>query len=360
MPLTSLSMRADTWMDGVAAAGQDLRLEQVGAFLTGASPSGSTGIAARPGVRYGTGDPLKISASSGMTLAVNAGIAWVQGSAAANSGMYTGCLDTAGTVTLATSDPTNPRIDNIIVQVIDNGDATSTTKVTPQTGTPASSPVAPTLPANSLLLAQVAVAASTSSIVAGNITDKRVWTVSVGGIVPMANVTGGISGPAGLYGQDLSTGRLKVADGAGNARQPKVAAFAPASASATFFASINSNTTKQSIMSASVTVDGVTELEVTFTWQSLASSSGVQSVLDVVFLDFSTTGTGSSATWGPVNGNFQLNNTSVKVFTGGMIRSWITPAAGTVTIYVLGQLAQSGGYYNVEYPYLRVQANVQQ
>src|SRR3954464_435191 len=177
MPLTSTPMRNFAWGDGLALNGQGLRLQQGSALLTGASPSGSTGIAARPGVRYGTGDPLKIATSSGMTLAVNAGIAWVQGSASATAGMYTCCLDTASTVILATSDPTNPRIDNIIAQVTDHGDGPSTAVVTPQTGTPAASPVAPTLPANSLLLATVAVAASTSSIVAGNITDKRVWTV---------------------------------------------------------------------------------------------------------------------------------------------------------------------------------------
>jgi len=121
MPLTSLNLRNSTWMDGVQVSAQDLRLQQSGAFLTGASPSGSTGIAARPGLRYGTGDGLKVSASSGMTLSVNAGLVWVQGTAAANAGMYEGVLDTAGTVTLATSDPTNPRIDNIIVQFTDVG-----------------------------------------------------------------------------------------------------------------------------------------------------------------------------------------------------------------------------------------------
>lgn len=262
MPLTALSMRNDVWMDGVAVAGQDLRLQQGGAFLTGASPSGSTGIAARPGVRYGTGDPLKISTSSGMVLAVNAGIAWVQGTASANAGMYTGCLDTAGTVTLATSDPTNPRIDNIIMQVTDVGTSSSTTVVTPQTGTPAASPVAPTLPANSLLLATVAVGAGVSSITAGNITDKRVWTTSVGGILPMANVTGGISGMAGLYAHDLSTGRTKVSDGAGAAVQPKIGAFAPVKQTLTATTASVSPGSSLTVLSASVTTDGVTEIKI--------------------------------------------------------------------------------------------------
>lgn len=355
MPLTALSMRNDVWMDGITVNGQDLRLQQSGAFLTGASPSGSTGIAARPGVRYGTGDPLKISASSGMTLAVNAGIAWVQGSAAANSGMYTGCLDTAGTVTLATSDPTNPRIDNIIVQVIDNGDGTSTTKVTPQTGTPAASPSAPTLPANSLLLAQVAVAASTSTIVAGNITDKRVWTTSVGGIVPMVNVTGGISGMAGLYAHDLSTGRTKVSDGSGNARAPKVAAFAPAT-SKVDTATITTSPSVQVITSVSVTVDGATELEATAFWRSIDLGTGTPASGDVVFLGFSLIPTGGS--WLGNDGTCYLfcRGSGSGQSSGGMFRSWCTPSAGTYTIYATGQLGQSTTYAFRAFN-LRVQAN---
>lgn len=324
MPLTSLSMRNDTWMDGVQVAGQDLRLQGASAWLTGASPSGSTGIAARPGVRYGTGDPLKISASSGMTLAVNAGIAWVQGTAAANAGMYTGCLDTAGTVTLATSDPTNPRIDNIIVQVTDNGNNTSTTVVTPQTGTPAASPVAPTLPANSLLLAQVAVAANTSSIVAGNITDKRVWTAATGGITPMANVTGGISGMAGLYAHDLSTGRLKVSDGSGNARAPKTVAFAPAYS--TFSSPTIAAGTSSTIATVTQAVDGVTEVEVTLLCAQVLQNSGSAGarLICSAFMDGVLISTPGAYTWAAPSSSSAYGPPLSH-------RAWITPASGTHT-----------------------------
>lgn len=259
MPLTALSMRNDVWMDGVQVNAQDLRLEQTSALLTAASPSGTTGIAARPGVRYAPGSPLLVTASSGMTLGVAAGVAWVQGSAAANAGVYTGCLDTAGTVTLATSDPTNPRIDNIIVQVTDNGNNTSTTVVTPQTGTPAPSPVAPTVPSNSLLLAQVAVGAGVSTINSGNITDKRVYSASNGGITVMTNTTSGISGPAGLYVDDLSTGRLRRSDGAGNAVSPKIGPF---NAVTNTFAALSLGANGSGTSSFfNFQVDGNTELE---------------------------------------------------------------------------------------------------
>src|SRR4051812_10378072 len=119
--VTSVAMHPDAWMDGVQVNAQDLRLQAVSAHLTGASPSGSTGIAARPGVRYGTGSPLLVAAASGMNVTVNAGVAFVQGSTSATAGMHTGCLDTTATLTVTTSDPTNPRIDNVIVQVTDVG-----------------------------------------------------------------------------------------------------------------------------------------------------------------------------------------------------------------------------------------------
>lgn len=261
----SLPMRNDVWMDGVAVAGQDLRLQQSGAFLTAASPSGTTGIAARPGVRYGVGSPLAVSAASGMNLTVNAGIAWIQGSAAANAGVYTGCLDTAGTITVAGADPSNPRIDNVIVQVIDLGTSGSTTAVTLQTGVAAGTPSPPTLPANSLLLAQIAVGAGVTSIVGANITDMRPYTVATGGIVPMANTTSGITGPAGLYAHDLATGRMRVSDGAGNARGVKTGAFAPVTTIASGLLGANFHVSpggSGTIASASINVDGATEIRI--------------------------------------------------------------------------------------------------
>ena len=344
MPLTSVNLRNSTWMDGVQVGAQDLRLQQSGAFLTGASPSGSTGIAARPGVRYGTGDGLKISASSGMTLAVNPGVVWVQGSASANSGMYEGVLDTANTVTLATSNPTNPRIDNIIVQFTDLGTSSSTAVVTPQTGTPAASPSAPALPSNSLLLAQVAVAASTSSIVAGNITDKRVWTVATGGIVPMTNVTGGLTGQAGLYAHDLSTGRLKVSDGSGNAVSPKTAPFAPQAAGATATITIGSPTT---LASLAITMDGVTEVEMRFTWSQITAGTGTSSDSPLISL----LAAGSTVK------TFSLYPSAGGSINGGSLFANVTPAAGATTFALTSSGSGTSGHtFNLSSGVLRVSA----
>lgn len=325
----SVNTHPDAWMDGVAVAGQDLRLQVASAMLTGASPSGTTGIAARPGVRYGVGSPLLVQASSGMNLTVNAGVAFVQGSASATAGMYTCCLDTTGTITVATSDPTNPRIDNVIAQVTDNGDNTSTSVVTLQTGTPAASPSAPALPANALLLAQIAVGAGVGSITAANITDGRVYTSASGGIVPMANTTGGITGPAGMYAHDLSSGRLRVSDGAGNARQPKVGAFAPVTKLVTSPVNAGPGATV-TIASVSFATDGQTEIVIDATFPGIGQPS--PNIGDNAILRLLMDGTSLSA-WVP--GGFlwwSQRANDIQYEQGGRITSWVTPAAGSHTV----------------------------
>lgn len=340
----------DAWMDGVAVNGNDLRLELAGAFLTGASPSGSTGIAARPGVRYGTGSPLLAQASSGMTISVNPGVAWVQGTVSATAGMYTCCLDTASTITVATSDPSNPRIDNVICKIVDNGNNTSTTQITLQTGTPAPSPVAPTLPANSLLLATVAVGAGVSSISAGNITDARAYTSATGGIVPMANTTGGISGPPGTYADDLSTGRLRRSDGSGNARAVKTGAFAPALQRST--SSFTINGTVSTLLTQSVTVDGVTEVEVRAGYRNVSPISGPvvgDSLLFQVLMDGSV--------WPDSFGGWYFRQESTAITGGGgtSLPFWGTPAAGTHTFTLTGVVSSGSGQYVAQVPFLRVE-----
>lgn len=345
----SANARAGAYLDGVALAGQDLRLQEHSAVLTGASPSGTTGIAARPGVRPGLGSPLLVQASSGMNITVNAGVAWVQGSASANAGMYAACLDAAATITVATSDPTNPRIDNVIVQVTDLGSSSSTTVITLQTGTPAPSPVAPALPANALLLATIAVAANASTIVAGNITDARVYTVGAGGIVPM-DTSGGLTGQAGLYAHDTVTGRLKVANGSGNARQPKVGAFAAVSNTV---ASATANTSSfTNAVTLNVTVDGATELMVFASWPAITPASGI-SVGDYLETQIAIDGSGI----GQANIT-RVDSTSLNVSDGGCIFAWSTPSAGTHTFALI--CLAVGHNFTISNPYIRIWPSQQQ
>jgi hypothetical protein len=353
--VTSVPLHNAVWMDGIQVNANDLRLQTVAGMLTGASPSGSTGISARPGVRYGNGNPMQVNASSGMSVTVNSGVAFVQGSTSATSGMYTGCLDTTSTLTATTSDPTNPRIDNVIVQFVDNGNNTSTGTINIQAGTPAASPVAPTLPANSLLLAQISVGAGVSSITSGNITDKRVWTVASGGILPMSNTSSGITGQAGLYAHDLSSGRLRVSDGSGNARQPKLGAFGAVTnqVSGNVGTSVGSYT---SVVSVSVTVDGVTEVEIYASWTGMYPGSGTAAG-DYIQYQLAVDG------FGGVLGSaapavMRVDSSSLNIADSGSIRGWITPSSGTHTFALM--VESQGHAFQVAYPFIRVAPSLQQ
>lgn len=115
-----------------------------------------------------------------MSVQVSAGMAWVPGSQVANiSGTtwdtqadYFTLNDGPVTLTIATADATNPRIDVVYVAVQDSfyAGATNTPVLGVVTGTPAPSPTVPALPANALSLAQVSVVANATSITNSKIT----------------------------------------------------------------------------------------------------------------------------------------------------------------------------------------------
>lgn len=121
---------------------------------------------------------LAVTANSpvGMSVRVASGWAAIVGTTQANMGTYVAYNDAQVTLTITTADATNPRIDLVCMTVNDSYYSGSTNNVTLQVvaGTPAGSPVAPTLPDNSISLATVAVAAGALSITSGNITDTRV------------------------------------------------------------------------------------------------------------------------------------------------------------------------------------------
>jgi hypothetical protein len=111
-----------------------------------------------------------------MSVSVAAGYANIVGTTQSNMGSYVAYNDAAATLTVTTANPSNPRIDIVVVQVSDayyTGTLNSVS-FSVVAGTPAVSPVAPTTPANSILLATIAVAAGATQILNANITDNRV------------------------------------------------------------------------------------------------------------------------------------------------------------------------------------------
>jgi len=129
---------------------------------------------------------------AGMSVRVAAGWAAIIGTTQANMGAYVAYNDAQATLTVTTADPTNPRIDRVVVTVRDAYYTGAFNDVIFQVlaGTPAGSPTAPAVPANSISLATIAVGAAVTSIVTANITDTRVAVTSNLNISSLPSQTG--------------------------------------------------------------------------------------------------------------------------------------------------------------------------
>jgi len=134
-------------------------------------------------------------AAPGLAVQVAAGWGAIVGNYQANMGVYQFYNDAATQLSVTTADPTNPRIDRVVVTVNDSyyTGATNNVTFTVVAGTPAGSPTAPATPTNSISLATIAVAAGATSILNANITDTRVSVTTnlpVGDLTEVAAGTG--------------------------------------------------------------------------------------------------------------------------------------------------------------------------
>ncbi|MGI5233794.1 hypothetical protein [Actinoallomurus sp. CA-142502] len=125
----SVAALAPAWMDGVQVNAAQMRREILG------------GLYDRAGIVRG----LTVSAlpTPAMKLRLPAGLCVVDDG---QSGYYPLANSTQVDLDIAPSSATQPRIDSLIAQVLDNGDATSTYLYRILTGTPASVPSPPALP----------------------------------------------------------------------------------------------------------------------------------------------------------------------------------------------------------------------
>ena len=131
----------------------------------------------RPGIIRATDCAVTQNGTPNMSVNVAAGQVVVAGTESTSQGYYLVYNDAAVNLTVAAADSTNARIDLIVAKVQDQEysgtvDAASIVVVT---GTAAPTPVAPTAPSNSVILAQIAVAANATSITNAAITDKRTF-----------------------------------------------------------------------------------------------------------------------------------------------------------------------------------------
>lgn len=183
-----MPIRTKPWaIDGNTHPGQDIRIAAAAglgcnqtASFTGGVPA-AAGLLVDPG--HGVTGPTdyKVTQNGTPNMSVNvaAGVAMIRGTQSALQGVYEGVAND-GTVnlTIAAANATNPRRDLVLLQVRDNAfDAggINDARLVVVTGTPAASPVDPSLTSfpNALVLARVTVAANATSITNAAITDLR-------------------------------------------------------------------------------------------------------------------------------------------------------------------------------------------
>lgn len=138
---------------------------------------GSLGSGSGYGMGIGYGYPvITTNGASAPTIAANAHATQIQ--LTTQGAYYCYNDDSAGMVslTISAANPTNPRIDVVVAQVADAAYSGSTNawSLAVVTGTAASSPAVPTLPASCVPLALVWVPANASSIITADIIDLRV------------------------------------------------------------------------------------------------------------------------------------------------------------------------------------------
>ena len=131
---------------------------------------------------------MTVTAPGGaMTVSVAAGQGWVVGSRASQGGYHV-VNDAPKTVTITTSDPTNPRYDRIVAVINDAAYAGSLNSfvIAVVQGTASSSPVEPAIPADSFELARITVGAAVTTIAGGNVLDRRVRAIFRGPVFSAA------------------------------------------------------------------------------------------------------------------------------------------------------------------------------
>ena len=165
--------------------------------LTNSLIGGSSGVSAV--------DDMEVTQSSsvGMSVDVATGSGFVVGTSSSLQGAYHCTNESTTTVSISASDPSNDRIDLIVLQVVDSeyvGGSTNEVQLNVVEGTAAASPSAPSVPASSLLLAEVLVEAGVTSILNAAITDRRALAkvaAAAGSPTGTLNPFAGASAPTG-------------------------------------------------------------------------------------------------------------------------------------------------------------------
>jgi hypothetical protein len=332
---TSVSCGIPAWVDDPAMdASSPFRAYDIGTKLFNA---GTAAANQAPGGVFPGNGAMAVTAAGGMNVAINAGYCACPNSTSALQGAYVFGLMQAQTLSLQAASLTYPRIDIVTASVSDLGTDASAAYVQVVEGTPAATPAAPTPPANSITLAQVAVGASATSITSANITDTRTWVVAPGGVLPIQNEAAAPAMPSSQFFYNLATNQLCTGTGtAGTTALPSILPWTPQIAVKTSNTLAGTAGALVPVLSVTVTVDGLTDLEMYAKWAGVQGSAQYITLgvyIDTVLAD---------------SIDVQSLETTAHPSSGGSVRFYTssaqgnTPPAGTHTVAFQFQAGGTG------------------
>ena len=277
---------------------------------------------------------MAVTTAGGMNIQVAAGYCCVPNSSSALQGGYLFGLMNAQTFALTAASLASPRIDIVVANVQDLGTDASAAYVQVIAGTPAASPAVPAAPANSVTLAQILVGAGVTAITALNITDVRTYVVAPGGILPIASEAAAPAVPASQFMYNLATNALVVGSGtAGVTGVPSILPWAPQIAVATASTLAASAGALTSVLSVTVTTDGLTDIEMYMKWGGVQGSA--QYITIGVYID------------GTLADSVQVESLEGTTATaGGSVHFYTSPAQGntpTAGTHTVAMKFQAGG-----------------
>lgn len=187
MPLP-VSMDA-TWLDGsVSFNAQELRRADSALFYG----EGSAGLGVQGGIARHSDTSLAVTVNASDVVTVQPGAVVIPGNFGTGNGVYRTALASAETGTLTARNATNPRIDLVVFRVLDTsvvaGHGAYTGRIEIIAGTPAASPVAPSLPTLAVELARITVPIAGGAAATVD-SSFRQFSAALGGILPVATAT---------------------------------------------------------------------------------------------------------------------------------------------------------------------------
>lgn len=210
-----MAPRVPAFLQGAALPAGDLRLADSGLLV----PTGQ--LTNRSGVfPSAAANDLKVTAPGGLIARVAPGRCAIQGTEATAGGMqgpYLCANDANVDLAIAPTAAGQLRVDLIVARINDaaySGAVNSFTLEVVQGVPAAAAPAEPAAPASTLVLARIDVPAAAGAIVAGNITDRRLFTAAAGGIVPCTSTSRPGTPYQGQVVYEADTDRLVRWDGA--------------------------------------------------------------------------------------------------------------------------------------------------